>query len=117
MSLQTTSVWEAQLESILGEAGLLALENVFGGQYIHVHVCPRAELVAAIGPDAATALAYEYGGEDIYVPTKLKKLHRNRQIRRDSKNTGTKLEDLARKYRLSCQRIKDILREEHGYDG
>ncbi|EKE79460.1 Mor transcription activator family protein [Idiomarina xiamenensis] len=116
MAIVTNSVWERELIAIVGEAGLLKLEDAWGGTYIHIHVTPQPELVEVIGQGAAQALTDEYGSFDIYIPTKLKRMKRNIAIRRDGKNTGVTLEALAAKYRLSTRRIKDILRETYDYN-
>lgn len=115
MKYATNSVWEQELIGLVGEQGLLALEERWGGTYLTVHVAAdtQRELNEAIGDKRAQALRAEYGGFSIYIPTKLKRMQRNRKIRRDGKNTGVTLHELAAKYRLSTRRIKDILREEH----
>ena len=116
MAFITNSVWERELIGVVGEDGLLKLEEKWGGTYVHVHVEPQTELIKTIGEDAAKRLTEVYGSFDIYIPTKLARIKRNRHIREDGKNTGVTLEQLAAKYRLSTRRIKDILREEYDYN-
>lgn len=118
MGYVTNSVWEQELIELVGEDGLLALEERWGGTYltVHVDVATQPELANAIGVEPAGRLSASYGGFSIYIPTKLKRIKRNQSIRRDGKNTGVTLEQLAAKYRLSTRRIKDILREEYNYN-
>jgi Mor family transcriptional regulator len=118
MGYITNSVWEQELIELVGEDGLLALEERWGGTYLTVHVDAHTqpELINAIGDKPAEQLSAVYGGFSIYIPTKLKRIRRNIQIQRDGKNTGVTLEELAAKYRLTTRRIKDILREEHNYN-
>lgn len=118
MSYITNSVWEQELIELIGEDGLLALEERWGGTYLTIHVAANTqpELVNTLGVEPAERLSAMYGGFSIYIPTKLKRIKRNLQIQRDGKNTGVTLEELAAKYRLTTRRIKDILREEYDYN-
>ena len=118
MSYITNSVWEQELIELIGEDGLLALEERWGGTYLTIHVAAHTqpELVNTLGAEPAERLSSMYGGFSIYIPTKLKRIKRNLQIQRDGKNTGVTLEELAAKYRLTTRRIKDILREEYDYN-
>lgn len=112
---KTNSVWEQDLIEIIGETALLKLESKFGGAYIHIHVEPRDEIIAAIGRSAAAKLSAACGGLDVYVPTVLWRITRNEAIERE-KNTGSTITELASKYRLTSVQIRNILRERHGYD-
>jgi Mor family transcriptional regulator len=112
---KTNSVWEQDLIEIIGEVALLKLEAKFGGSYIHVHVEPKPEVIAAIGLKAAEKLSAECGGLDVYVPTILWRMRRNESIEKEQ-NTGRTIPELAAKYRLHAKHIKKILRERHGYD-
>jgi Mor family transcriptional regulator len=112
---KTNSVWEQDLIEIIGEVALLKLEARFGGSYLHVHVEPKDEVIAAIGQSAAEKLSAECGGLDVYVPTILWRMRRNETIEKEQ-NTGRTITELAAKYRLHAKHIKKILRERHGYN-
>ncbi len=71
----------------------------------------QAELMNLIGADAYKKLVENYGGCSIYIchPDTLDRLQRNRQI--FSEFNGNNYRELAKKYRLSENAIRNIITE------
>jgi Mor family transcriptional regulator len=104
------------LTRIIGQEGLEALANAFGGQEIRiptsisVTVTEYQRLQAVLGADKAQALVKEWGGDTLYVPMlrEQRLASRNAAILAASRKGATGRE-LAQQFGLSQRAIRQIL--------
>jgi hypothetical protein len=58
----------AELAEVVGDAGLLALVEAYGGTRINVGMQPSAGMIDLLGDEAAGALSRVYGGTKLTIP-------------------------------------------------
>jgi|SRR5690554_5167497 len=105
----------AELVDIIGLPAVLQLMKAFGGTEVWVpeKLSHAHDLVAAIGPEAAQTLCEYMARERLKVPRgKAIEIEvRNRGIRRE-RQEGSKLAELARRYKLTDRQVLNILNAE-----
>lgn len=69
-----------------------------------------SEISSIIGPEAAERLADYFGGQYVYFPTKSTILRSDRDTEIRAAFNGRNTRELARKFALSEQRVRDILK-------
>lgn len=72
---------------------------------------PLATIAEVVGVEKAIVLVDKFGGERIYIPclSTLRRQVRDRKIKKEF--NGYNLRTLARKHRLSTQRVKQIVKD------
>jgi Mor family transcriptional regulator len=90
----------------------MCLVDRFGGREIYIPHAPVEGqiLVEAIGLEAASALAFRYGGSYLHIPVcrSFWVALRNQEIQA-AKRKGIKTSELAQQFNLSRRRIQEIL--------
>ncbi|MFN3749238.1 MAG: Mor transcription activator family protein [Sphingorhabdus sp.] len=98
----------ADIAEVIGWDAVLQLVRCFGGQRFYVRQKLKVEdaLVAAIGQEAAEALAQIYGGDEIYLPISLRREIECRALM--AQKPPLKDEEIVRKVGVSYRYISKL---------
>lgn len=101
-----------ELEGVIGSKGLQALSQARGGRRAYIPRSVRAGhwLEAALGREAAEALAWRYGGMRLDVPSAPPPAARDRRIRA-LRRAGSTIAAIAAETGLSERQVRNILRD------